>query len=161
MRMSQFENRESRGERSLRLAIEADQKQKEELERQKRVEMKKKRREQSVHNAFNRAAKPESRSLSPPESTRRPKGLMIRPASRSPVRAPPARPGSPPPQRTPSPFETPDTTVATNEDGKAKSPTPTISLNDEQGKPSIPKYVLPAAHRRPVSIFAPKPKRRV
>lgn len=158
MRMSQFEDRESRGERSLRLAIEAEQKQKEESERQKRVEMKKKRREQSVHNAFNRAAKPESRSLSPPSGVRRPK---IRPASRSPVRPPPARAGSPPPQRTPSPFETPDTTAVTNQDGKVKSPTPTITLNDDQEKPSIPVYVLPAARRRPVSIFAPKPKRRV
>jgi hypothetical protein len=42
-----------------------------------------------------------------------------------------------------------------------KSPTPTITLNDDQEKPSIPVYVLPAARRRPVSIFAPKPKRRV
>ena len=162
MRMTQFENRESRGEKSLRLAIEAEQKEKEALERHKRVEMKKKRREQSVHNAFNRAAKPESRSLSPPESTpRRPKGPIIRPASRSPSRPPPGRAGSPPPQRTPSPFEMPDTIVATNGDGKAKSPTPTITLNDQQEKPSIPAYVLSASSRRPVSIFAPKPKRRV
>ena len=158
MRMSHYENGESRGEKSLRLAIEAEKKEKEESERQKRVEMKKKRREQSVHNAFNRAAKPESRSLSPPSVVRRPR---IRPASRSPVRPPPARAASPPPQRTSSPFEMPDAMAIDNQDGKAKSPTPTITLNDEQEKPAIPVFVLPAARRRPVSIFAPKPRRRV
>jgi hypothetical protein len=43
---------------------------------------------------------------------------------------------------------------------KSESPVPVITLNDEE-KPKIPVYVLPAAQRRgPVSIFAPKAKPR-
>jgi hypothetical protein len=77
------------------------------------------------------------------------------------------------PRRTPSPFKKsaiPNTTpphdaspAELDRTRKSESPVPVITVNDEE-KPKIPVYVLPAAHRRgPVSIFAPKakPRRRV
>lgn len=160
MRMSKFEDRESVGEKSLRLAIEAEQTAKEEKERQRRVELKKQRREQSVHNAFNRATNAESRSLSPPRLTQQPRGSTIRPASRSPVRRPVAGAGQPPIQRNPSPLKSSDLAV-TEQPGKAEDPDPTIARKDQQEPASAPVHALPTPRRRPpVSIFAPKPKRR-
>jgi elongin-A len=205
--MTKYKGGESKGERSLRLALEAEQREKA-MARGSRREVKKIVRKERAQEASDQAKTapaqpsvpaPTQAHTSPPAPTqahtsppsapqahtpRRPSIHSTPPRTTPPQSAylsPPPNPHLPrpremkhtPPRRTPSPFKksampnsTPpqDTSPAElSRTLKSESPVPAITLNDE-GKPKIPVYVLPAAQRRgPVSIFAPKakPRRRV
>lgn len=177
MTMTMFQSGESKGERSLRLALEKDKRQKTEAEQRKKI--KEVTRQERAKEGTTKAplqtyppAPTKAQTTPPPRRPTPPKEAYLTPPPNPHLPQPgdSPRPRPSPESRTASPFKpgtVPFRKPSTPPMGpdpaalerKSSSPIPVITLNDEGEKPKIPVYTLPASCRRPVSIFAPKVKK--
>lgn len=166
---------ETKGQRSLRMAMEVESRKKAEVERRKEVKKivrKERAKETNTQSApatpasqptahvipNRRPTPPQEAYLSPP-----PNPNLPQPGDTPRKPSPPSERSTPSPFRSSvSPFKKPTTPPVGPDpaalERKSGSPIPQLALNEAE-KPKVPVYFVPAAARRPVSIFAPKPKR--